>query len=274
MSDADSEWREITQKQRGVSSYKTSAEFFSIQKFVDKMMQNLKNGGMHRAADQLAVMNIPAGSTVLDIGAGPGTLAVPLAGSGCRVTVVEPSKPMTRAMDQYREFRNVEASIGVIQEAWEDVDPKSLEKYDYIISSFALSVPDLKDALEKMHHAANKEVHIFWFMNEPVWDVTYADLWEELHGEKYWSKPKADVVWNCLNQMGIYADISVHPMKDSRGYADLNSAVEEYADRMDAHEERQKKIIRKYLDEVLVKGESGNLVFPEEGLYAHISWKV
>ena len=67
MNDADSEWRKITQKQRAVSNYKTSAEFFSIQKFVAKMMQNLKNGGMHRITDQLAAMDIPAGSTVLDI---------------------------------------------------------------------------------------------------------------------------------------------------------------------------------------------------------------
>ena len=274
MYDADSEWREITRKQREVSKYKSSAEFFSIQTFVDKMMQNLKNGGMSRVTDQLKALGIPAGSTVLDIGAGPGTLAVPLAGSGCRVTVVEPSRPMTLAMEHYRAFRNVEAEIDVIPAAWEDVDPKSLGKYDYVISSFALSVPDLKEALEKMQHAAKNEVHIFWFMNEPVWDVTYAKLWEQLHGEKYWAKPKADVVWNCLYQMGIYADISVHPMKDARGYPDLKAAVEEYADRMDAHEERQKAIIGEYLDTVLVKGENGNLVFPEEGLYAHISWRV
>nr|WP_319378014.1 class I SAM-dependent methyltransferase [uncultured Methanocorpusculum sp.] len=219
-------------------------------------------------------MNIPAGSTVLDIGAGPGTLAVPQAGSGCQVTVVEPSKPMIAALDQYRRFRNVEAEIGVVPAAWEDVDSGTLGRYDYVISSFALSVPDLKEALGKMHQAAAKEVHIFWFMNDAVWDVTYSKLWESLHGEKYWPKPKADVVWNCLYQMGIYADITVYPMRDNRGYPDLKSAVEDYSDRMDAHDERQKTIIEDYLQNVLVKREDGNLGFPEEGLYAHISWRV
>jgi len=274
MYDADNEWREITRKQQKVSSYKSSAEFFSIQKFVDKMIQNLKNGGMGRVTDQLAAMHIPAGSTVLDIGAGPGTLAVPLAKEGCRVTVVEPSKPMKQAMDEYRSFLEVEADIGVIPEVWEDVEVENLDKYDYVISSFALSVPDLKEALAKMDQAAEKEVHIFWFMNDAVWDVTYSKLWESLHGEKYWPKPKADVVWNCLYQMGIYADITVYPMRDNRGYPDLRSAVEDYADRMDAHDERQKTIIEDYLQNVLVKREDGNLGFPEEGLYAHISWKV
>ncbi len=126
MYDADLEWREITRKQREVSKYKSSAEFFSIQTFVDKMMQNLKSGGISRVTDQLAVLGIPADSTVLDIGAEPGTLAVPLTGSGCRVTVVEPSRPMTLAMDQYRQFRNVDAQIKVIPAAWEDVDPGCL----------------------------------------------------------------------------------------------------------------------------------------------------
>jgi 2-polyprenyl-3-methyl-5-hydroxy-6-metoxy-1,4-benzoquinol methylase len=274
MNNADLEWREMTRNQRQVANYRTSAEFFSIQMIVDKMMQNLKSGGMGRVTDQLAALGIPPGSSVLDIGAGPGTFAVPLAGTGCQVTVVEPSQPMILAMDQYRQFRNVNAQIDVIPAAWEDVDKKSLGKYDYVISSFALSVPDLKEALEKMQHAAKKEVHIFWFMNEPVWDVTYGKLWESLHGEKYGAKPKADVVWNCLYQMGIYADIAVYPMKDERGYPDLTSAVDDYADRMDAHDKRQKAIIGEYLNTVLVRGENGNLRFPEEGLYAHISWKV
>ncbi|NLC91756.1 MAG: hypothetical protein GX679_08190 [Methanocorpusculum parvum] len=97
---------------------------------------------------------------------------------------------------------------------------------------------------------------------------------ESLHGEKYWAKPKADVIWNCLFQMGIYADIAVYPMKDERGYPDLETAVSEYADRMEARDQRQKEIIRKYLDSVLVRGANGSLVFPDEGLYAHISWKV
>ena len=35
------------------------------------------------------------------IGAGPGTLAVPLARRGCRVTAVEPSAPMRRALHEH-----------------------------------------------------------------------------------------------------------------------------------------------------------------------------
>lgn len=273
MNDADSEWREITKKQRQISTYKSSAEFFSIQLFVDKMVQNLKNGAMARVNDQLAALGIPPGSSVLDIGAGPGTLAVPLAKEGCRVTVVEPSQPIKQAMDEYRRYLQVDAEIGVIPAVWEDVDPENLGTYDYVISSFALSVPNLKEALAKMHQAAGKEVHIFWFMNDTSWDVTYTRLWESLHGEKYWAKPKADVVWNCLYQMGIYADIAVYPMRDERGYPDLRAAADDYADRMDAHEEWQKEIISGYLDSVLVRGENDSLVFPDKGLYAHISWK-
>jgi len=274
MNDANIEWQEITNNQRNTAKYKSSAEFFSSQIIVDKMVQNLKNGAMARVNDQLAALGIPPGASVLDIGAGPGTLAVPLAKEGCRVTVVEPSKPMKQAMDEYRRYLQVEADIGVIPAVWEDVDPENLGTYDYVISSFALSVPNLKDALAKMHQAAEKGVHIFWFMNDTAWDVTYKKLWESLHGEKYWPKPKADVVWNCLYQMGIYADIAVYPMRDERGYPDLRAAADDYADRMDAHEEWQKEIISGYLDSVLVRGANGSLVFPEEGKYAHISWKI
>lgn len=104
MNNADLEWREMTRNRRQVANYRTSAEFFSIQMIVDKMMQNLKSGGMGRVTDQLAALGIPPGSSVLDIGAGPGTFAVP-------------SQPMILAMDQYRQFRNVDAQIDVIPAA-------------------------------------------------------------------------------------------------------------------------------------------------------------
>ena len=55
-----------------------------------------------RIEAQLEAMQIPPGSTVLDIGTGPGTLAVPLALAGCDVTVVEPSAGMRAAMREYR----------------------------------------------------------------------------------------------------------------------------------------------------------------------------
>ncbi len=69
---------------------------------VDRYVRRLKNDDRGRVQNQLDSMNIPSGSSVLDIGAGPGTLSVPLALSGCSVTVVEPSSPMIEGIETYR----------------------------------------------------------------------------------------------------------------------------------------------------------------------------
>jgi len=274
MNSANQEWAARCRKQRVTNMYKSSAEFFSMQKIADKMIQNLIDGRLSRAGDQLKVLDFPPGSTVLDIGAGPGTLAVPLAKSGCRVTVVEPSEPMNLAMEKYKLHCMVDADIGVMQNTWENVDLDPDMKYDYVISSYSLNMPDLEDALWKMHNAARKQVHIFWFMKDPYWEVVYAALWKKLHGVEYCSKPNADIVWNCLYQMGIYANLSVSPMNDLRGYPDIAAVTSDYADRMDAHEDWQKKIIGEYLQDIMIKGEGGQLFFPDAGLDAHIYWDV
>ena len=94
MNCADNEWNEIRMRQSRIKWHRTSADIFSKQANVDQLVKSVIERSADRIKDQLAALSVPAGSTVLDIGAGPGTLAVPLAARGCRVTVVEPSLPM------------------------------------------------------------------------------------------------------------------------------------------------------------------------------------
>ena len=56
--------------------------FWEDPKNVRRFQERLSGGDHTRIERQLAVMRIPPGSSVLDIGAGPGTLAVPLALAG------------------------------------------------------------------------------------------------------------------------------------------------------------------------------------------------
>lgn len=272
MNDANTEWNAQCERQKRITDYKSSAEFFSIQKNVDRMAKSLIEGTMDRVQDQLGCLSFPAGSTVLDIGAGPGTLAVPLAKAGCKVTVVEPSVPMTVSMEKYRQYMGVADEISVISELWEDVDAEAIGQFDYVISSFAIVVPDLRDALLKMHAVARKQVHIFWFLNTPSWGQINGDLWEQLHHEEYVCRPHADLIWNTLYQAGIFADLSVYPMHDSQAYAKLEEAVAEYADRLSATEGWQREIVAEYLERRLTLRDDGRFTFPEGGLYAHIRW--
>ncbi|MEG3055923.1 MAG: class I SAM-dependent methyltransferase [Methanoculleus sp.] len=142
-------------------------------------------------------MQIPVGSTVLDIGAGPGSLAVPLALAGCRVTVVEPSAGMRAAMEEYREAAGA-PEIRVIPSRWEDADPGEVGRHDVVVASFSLGLDDIDRSLKKIDSAAKRAVHLFWFLTPPAWTRANIVLWPELHGGEFAFEPTADLLWNCL----------------------------------------------------------------------------
>ena len=273
MNDANREWNEHCVKQAKMTNYQTGAQRFSIPKNADQMAKNLRRGNVERVKDQLSRLSFPAGSTVLDVGAGPGTLAVPLAAAGCRVTAVEPAPPMHDALLEYKKMKGVDADIPIIPTVWEDVTPDEIGRFDYVISSFALSVPDLKDALLKMNTVCNREVHLFWFLTDPPWGRISEALWTKLHHEDYYGRPLADLVWNALYQSGIYAHLEVLPLKDSHYYETFEEASAEYVDRLAAVEERQVKLVEDYMRQTLREVPGKGFVLPEDGLYAHIWWR-
>ena len=276
MNDANAEWNKCVADQKKMKNFQTGVQRFSIQKNADQMAKNLMSGNVERVNDQLVRLNFPSGSSVLDIGAGPGTLAVPLTARGCAVAVVEPSIPMRNAMEEYKKIKGVDADISVIPKSWEDLTPDEIEQFDnqfdYVVSSFAMSVPDLKDALLKMNRVCKKEVHIFWFLVLPPWDKAAETLWRDLHSEEYYSRPLANLIWNALYELGIYADLEVLPLKDVHYYDTFENAVAEYVDRLSATEEKQIRIVENYLKEKLTETLKGWRL-EGDGLYAHIWWE-
>jgi len=276
MNDADAEWNKRFADQKKMKNFQTGAHRFSIQKNADQMAKNLMNGNVERVNDQLARLNFPSGSSVLDIGAGPGTLAVPLTARGCTVTVVEPAAPMRKAMEEYKKIKGVDADISVIPKSWEDLTPDEIEQFDnqfdYVVSSFAMSVPDLKDTLLKMNRVCKKEVHIFWFLVPPPWDKAAEALWKQLHGEEYYGRPLANLIWNSLYELGIYANLEILLLKDVHYYETFEEAAAEYVDRLSAVEEKQIRIVENYLRENMTETPKGWRL-SGDGLYAHIWWK-
>lgn len=245
--------------------------FWKKQENVDRFVKRLMHDDRGRVDNQINSMNIPAGSTVLDIGAGPGTLAVPLTLSGCRVTTVEPSEPMGIAMETYRKYAGA-GKISEIRSKWEDAEADKVGKHDYVISSLSLMMGDIRNCLAKMDACANKEVHIFWFLTPPSLSRGNIELWPALHGEEYCHEPTADILWNILLQMGIYANLSIEKRKKSQSYPTIEILYEDYYSRMVVKSEEQKKTIRDFLKGKIIETEKGFAV-PSSTVTAHIWWE-
>ncbi|MFA7197992.1 MAG: class I SAM-dependent methyltransferase [Methanoculleus sp.] len=239
----------------------------NIRRFVDRLL----NGDRSRIVDQIAAMQIPPGSTVLDIGAGPGTLAVPLALAGCDVTVVEPSAGMRAAMKEYRAFSGA-PEIREIPSRWEDADPAEVGTHDVVVASFSLALDDIGPSLKKIDSAAKRSVHLFWFLTPPAWTRANFSLWPRLHGSEFAAEPTADLLWNCLCQVGIYPDLTVEDVDKGQRYPTEEEAVADYCRRLYAHDDRQREIVASFVHERIVRTKTGFCI-PGSSKTAHIRWE-
>jgi ubiquinone/menaquinone biosynthesis C-methylase UbiE len=217
--------------------------------------------------------DITAASRVLDIGAGPGTLAIPFAGKASHVTAVEPAEGMASVMREKMAEYGV-SNIDIVQKRWEDVDvEKDLQPpYDVVIASFSLGMPDIRAAIEKMQQALSRYVYLYHFAGETSWDRQWQGLWQKLHGRNYQPGPKSDVLYNVLYQMGIYPNVRAFRLEHNQPYASLDEAVLTLAPQAQAESEEQKAVLREYLRGAL-REENGTLVMPGSSIRVKMWWE-
>ena len=272
MNKADREWKKRYSLTRSCAGVPTSAEVFSHKETADKMLSVLCRSKHHRSKDQLASLHFAKGSSVLDIGAGPGTLAVPLAGQGHEVTVVEPSNVMLDAMKVYQQFCGVEAEIPVICETLENVETKACAKYDYVLSSFSMDVPDLLKSLLKMNALCRKQVHIFWFWKNPFWSQMEEDLWSLIHPKEAVAHGTGDLILQCLREEKIAARHELFPLPGNTVFHTIEEAVLKYRPRLGITKPEHEHLLKSYLASRLIRDAQGFYRVPDTGGYAHIWW--
>lgn len=264
-------WRQIKLSHCAIPNYGSSRQFWGSKTKIRTVYSKGDGKNDEKTTARLAAMKIPDGSRVLDIGAGPGTYALPLAKRGCRVTVVEPS-PVMREMLAARINQEKITSITVIPKRWEDVEPQELgAPYDAVIASFSLTMMDMAAALKKMQTCCSGTVHLWWFLTEPVWAQVNRDLWPLLHGGTFPGEPTADWLWQILYELGIYAGIEPEAEVSRSRYADIDEAVEEFRQRLNCTTKAHEEILRNYLQAVLRQDGDG-FVLGNGTRSAHIRW--
>ena len=225
------------------------------------------------AEERIATMGIRDGSRVLDIGAGTGSLAVPLAAHGCDVVAVEPGTAMREALAIYEKQQNVRP-IAVIPKRWEDVVPEDLgEPFDIVFASYSLMITDIGPAIQKMQAACKGQVHLFWFLTQPYTALLNTALWPKVHGVEFPGEPTADCLWEILYGMGIYANLSVESSCEPAYFPTIDDAASDFCKRLDCTTPDQERVVREYCETSLAKTDRGYRV-AGEALGAHLWWDV
>ena len=194
--------------------------------------------------------------TVMDVGAGAGRLAVPLAESCAHVTAVEPSEAMRERLAEQAKAWGF-SNLTIVGEQWEEA---SVEPADVVICAHVVyTVREIELFLRKLADHARREVIVVVF-EEPAMS-NYFPLWEDVHGEKRISLPSLHQLEDVLSEMGIEFVTDKLPEWKSRPFKSRDGAVEESMTRLFVGEGTEKaEKLAEAVDRSLVESD-GELQF-------------
>ena len=162
-------WNLRLRKHLEVHGHKNSSDYWDNREVALEYWKGVRCNRRSWLEETLHTLPFKTDSRVLDIGSGPGNLAVPLASRIGHVTAIEPAQRMREVLDEKRREYGLK-NITCIPKCWEEVDIKAdLDApYDLVIAAFSLTMFDISDALHKMCEAASGSVVIDWFVGEQI----------------------------------------------------------------------------------------------------------
>lgn len=127
----------------------------------------------------------PDGASVLDIGAGTGALAIPLANMGARVTAVDFSSEMLRHLKKRADNEKVKIERSVLV-SWDEVDLDAegfRKNFDLVIASMTPAV-QTPETFGLMLEAARGVCYYSGWIDRR-WDPAYHELYHMLFNEEF-----------------------------------------------------------------------------------------
>ncbi|NYT19838.1 MAG: class I SAM-dependent methyltransferase [Methanosarcinales archaeon] len=265
-------WKEQMRLYNEVDGSSEKVDIWETRESARRYWEMSRNKGAARVEHSLSELDLKPDSRVLDIGSGPGALAIPISKRVCEVVAVEPSDGMMSVLQENIDEMNID-NIQCIHKGWEDIDVEDIgDNYDVVIASYSLTVPDIRQAFEKIQAVSSGSVYIYWFAGETSWDEQYRAIWPALHNEEYHSSPKCNIMYNVLYDMGIYPNMDVFPIERSMFFSSLEEAVKHYIPHYRAYTSEKLEILREYLGTVLPQNEDGSILHLGETMRVRMWW--
>ena len=218
----------------------------------------------------LRAIDPAAGDTVLDVGSGPGTLALPLAGMVRQVTAIDYSTGMLEELRSSAKQQGIN-NIVTVHASWEDDwQELGVEPHDIAVASRSLAVDDLGAALAKLAGWALKKVVITDRVGSGPFDPEiFAAVGRDLD-----PGPDYIITVNMLYSMGINATVDYIPAEYSDSYASREEAMDSCLWMLEDLSPGERDRFEGYMAERLVRQDDGSwrLLRSHAPKWAVISW--
>ena len=186
----------------------------------------------------LVLSRLPLDSslTVLDVGAGPGTLALPIAGKVKSVTALDYSTGMLTALKEQAALAGIDNIRTVLCSWQDDWSNFGIDPHDIAIASRSLGVTDLREALHRLDRYATRYVFIVDRISPTPFDPeAFAAI-----GRPFNPGPDYIYILNILYDMGIHPHVDILRLERTNRFAGLDEAFRSYSwmfKDLSAHEE-------------------------------------
>ncbi len=219
----------------------------------------------------LSRVNLHPDLTIMDIGSGPGTLAIPLSRRARHVTAIDPSSEMLSCLRRRSIDEKIE-NIRIINKTWEEILPfEDVNPHDILVASYSLYMLDMRSALKKMISLANEYIFLFTFVGNPGWE--YTALWPLLYEEEYNIGPDYINLYNILYDMGIYANIEIFDFEHTHRFASIRKCVDYITASISDFSTRSKRIIEEYVSTSLIR-DNNQIVSQNKIRTAAVWWRI
>ncbi len=207
-------------------------------------------------------------TTLVDVGAGSGRFALPLAAVAREVVAVDSSRVMLDLLDDEAQRRGLN-NVRTVHGAWQEVvDVEG----DIIVCAYVLPlVADAARFLVRLDAAARQRVFIY--IAAVTSDLLLDPLWRCVHGRARPPGPSFVDAVTLLRQIGIDPQVEIVPAPAFGDFASLDQAVDDYAELLRIGDD---DVLRGQLREILaiwLVGHDHRLRAPTPSLPAAIiSW--
>lgn len=174
--------------------------------------------------------------TVIDVGAGGGRLALPIALRSQHVTAVEPSPAMGEVLTSGAQEHHIE-NISLVQSGWEGatVDPADQTLCVHVL----YTIQDIGAFVKKLQAHSRVQVMVVMY-GAPPQSQNYP-LWEKVHGTPRLALPSVPEFRDVLHELGIEAREEALTAQPARGFDSLEQALDQISQRLYLGEDDPKR---------------------------------
>lgn len=209
--------------------------------------------------------------SVLDIGSGPGTLALPLARLTASVTALDYSKKMIEIMTTQARDQGL-TNLRTVQCSWEDDWEKhGIEPADVAIASRSMNLADLGMAIDKLEKYAKKYVFIADRIAPSPFDP---DVFEAI-GRDFNSGPDYIFTLNILYTKNIHPHVEIIQLANHVTFMDMSQALESYKWMIKEMNSRELNKLEEFLESRIIASDENGITIQRghPPRWALIWWK-